>query len=207
MSGFHLILASESPRRKVLLTDLGIRLKIISPKVAEVPQAQESPRLFSRRLAREKAETVAGIYPRHWVLGADTVVVLADNILGKPKGPAEAASFLRLLSGRTHTVITSFCLVKKDLGFSKTRSVASSVTFKFLTKEEIAWYVRTNEPLDKAGAYAIQGKGAFLVKRIKGSYANVVGLPVSEVLEALEQYAGYKLGKAMQKSEIRSTFF
>jgi len=167
MSGFHLILASESPRRKVLLTDLGIRLKIISPRWLKCP-GPGIPSVVFPSPGPEKAETVAGIYPRHWVLGADTVVVLADNILGKPKGPTEAASFLRLLSGRTHTVITSFCLVKKDLGFSKTRSVASSVTFKILTKEEIAWYVRTNEPLDKAGAYAIQGKGAFLVKRIKG---------------------------------------
>jgi nucleoside triphosphate pyrophosphatase len=195
MREFRLILASESPRRKVLLTDLGVRLKIISPQVDEVPKAQEPPRMFSHRLAREKAETVAGAYPRYWVLGADTVVVLADTILGKPKGPTEAAYFLRLLSGRTHKVITSFCLVKKDLGFSTTRSVVSAVTFKALTKEEIAWYVRTKEPLDKAGAYAIQGKGAFLVKSIKGSYTNVVGLPVTEVLETLQKYAGFQLRK------------
>jgi septum formation protein len=123
------------------------------------------------------------------------VVVLGDKILGKPGRPREAAVFLQLLSGRSHRVITSFCLMKRDLGFSNTRSVASSVCFKTLTRKEIDWYVKTGEPLDKAGAYAIQGQGAFLVRSIKGSYTNVVGLPVTEVLEALVQYAGFQLGK------------
>jgi septum formation protein len=193
MKGFPLILASQSPRRKALLADLGLRLKIVSPRVAERPGAQESPRAFSRRLAREKAEAAARKYPRHWVLGADTVVVLEKTILGKPAGTREATVFLGRLSGRTHRVITSFCLTRKDSGFSITKSVASAVTFKAVTRNEIDWYVKTGEPLDKAGGYAIQGKGAFLVRKITGSYTNVVGLPVAEVLEALETYAGFRL--------------
>jgi septum formation protein len=192
-STFVLILASESPRRKTLLHDLGLRLKIVPAEVPEIAKPNEGPLKFSKRLAEGKAEVVSTRFPGQWVLGADTIVALDGILFGKPKHAREAAAFLRALSGKTHRVITSFCL-RNDLKKSSiTRSVSTQVTFKKLTPEEITWYVRTGEPLDKAGAYAIQGKGAFCVKTIRGSYTNVVGLPMTEVLEALEKYTGFQL--------------
>ncbi len=189
-----LVLASGSPRRKALLADLGLRLKIVSTEIPEIPQPDESPLSFSRRMAGMKAELVSKDYSRRWVLGADTVVVLGRNIFGKPENSLQAEKFLQALSGKTHLVITSFCLINRALKKSITRSVSTRVTFKTLSPREINWYILTAEPLDKAGAYAIQGKGAFCVQKIRGSYTNVVGLPVTEVLEALEKYAGFELG-------------
>ncbi len=186
-SPFLLILASESPRRKALLKDLGLRLKIVPAEVREIPRPKEDPVLFSKRMAEEKADIVSSLYPDQWVLGADTVVVLGEKMLGKPKDSQEAKKFLHLLSGETHRVITGFCLKNRALNRSLIKSVSTRVHFKSLSSEEIDWYVQTGEPLDKAGAYAIQGKGAFCVKKISGSYTNVVGLPVTEVLEALEK--------------------
>lgn len=192
---FFLILASASPRRKALLKDLGLRLKIIPPEVREIPHPKEDPVSFSKRMAEEKAGIVSSLYPNKWILGADTIVVLGEKILGKPKDSQEAKRFLALLSGETHQVITGFCLKNKALNHSLIQSVSTRVSFKSLSPEEIDWYVRTGEPLDKAGAYAIQGQGAFCVKNIRGSYTNVVGLPVTEVLEVLEKYAGFRLGR------------
>jgi septum formation protein len=191
---FLLILASGSPRRKSLLKDWGLRLKIVPADVQEVPRLREDPFLFSKRMAEEKAGIVSSLYPNHWVLGADTVVVLGEKILGKPKNSEEAKRFLRLLSGKTHRVITGFCLMNRAMNRSMVQGVSTRVKFKSLSLEEIDWYVQTGEPLDKAGAYAIQGKGAFCVKKIQGSYTNVVGLPVTEVLEALRKYAGFRFG-------------
>jgi septum formation protein len=192
-SAFLLVLASESPRRKALLRDLGLRLKIVPADVPEIPWPGEDPRLFSRRMAEEKAGIVSILHPGQWVLGADTVVVLGKKLLGKPKNPQEAKKFLSLLSGETHWVITGFCLMNRSLNRSLIKSVSTQVTFKSLSLTEIEWYVQTGEPLDKAGAYAIQGKGAFCVKKIRGSYTNVVGLPVTEVLAALEKVAGFRM--------------
>ncbi|MBI4764417.1 MAG: septum formation protein Maf [Deltaproteobacteria bacterium] len=191
---FLLILASGSPRRKALLKDLGLRLKIVPAEVREIPRSKEDPVFFSKRMAEAKAGIVSSLYPSQWILGADTVVVSGEKILGKPKNFQEAKSFLRLLSGETHEVITGFCLKHRVLNRSLIQSVSTRVSFKSLSREEIDWYVRTGEPLDKAGAYAIQGKGAFCVKAIRGSYTNVVGLPMTEVLEALKKYAGFQLG-------------
>lgn len=190
---FILILASESPRRKTLLNDLGLRLKIVPAEVPEIPEPHEDPLWFSQRLAERKAGVVSARYPGRWVLGADTIVALEGTLFGKPRQAREAADFLRALSGKTHRVITSFSLRNGLKKFSHTGSVTTRVTFKKLSSQEIAWYVRTGEPLDKAGAYAIQGKGAFCVKTIRGSYTNVVGLPVTEVLEALVKYTGFQL--------------
>ena len=189
-----LILASGSPRRKALLKDLNLRLKIVSTDIPELPELNESPLSFSRRMARRKTETVSVAFPQQWVLGADTVVVLEKKLLGKPKDSREAKKFLRTLSGKPHQVITSFCLKNRGMNLTIIKSVTTRVSFKTLSAEEIDWYVRTGEPLDKAGAYAIQGKGAFCVKKIQGSYTNVVGLPLTEVLEALVKYAGFQLG-------------
>jgi septum formation protein len=193
-SPFLLILASESPRRKAFLKDLGLRLKIVPAEVREIPRPKEDPLLFSQRMAEEKVDIVSSLYPEQWVLGADTVVVVGEKMLGKPKDSQQAKEFLHLLSGETHRVITGFCLKNRVLNRSLIKSVSTRVHFKSLSSEEIDWYVQTGEPLDKAGAYAIQGKGAFCVKKISGSYANVVGLPITEVLEALEKVTGFRLG-------------
>lgn len=176
-----------------MLNDLGLRLKIVPAEVPEIPEPHEDPLWFSKRLAERKAEVVSARYPERWVLGADTIVALEGTLFGKPRHAREAAAFLRALSGKTHRVITSFSLRNGLKKFSHTRSVTTRVTFKILSSQEIAWYVKTGEPLDKAGAYAIQGKGAFCVKTIQGSYTNVVGLPVTEVLEALVKYTGFQL--------------
>ncbi len=191
---FFLILASASPRRRELLRALGLRLKAVSAQVEEKRRKGEDPFAFAHRMAREKAACVSHRYPQQWVLGADTVVVLEKVLLGKPKDRQQALRFLSRLSGKEHRVITAFCLTHGDRGLTICRSVTTRVTFKRLSQEEIQWYVQTGEPLDKAGAYAIQGRGAFMVRRIRGSYTNVVGLPVTEVLEVLERFAGFQLG-------------
>jgi septum formation protein len=190
-----LILASESPRRMALLKDLGLRLKIVPAEVREIPGRYEDPVSFAKRMAEEKAGIVSSRYPDQWVLGADTVVVWGKRIMGKPKNAREAKRFLQLLSGETHQVITGFCLKHRGMNRSCVKSVSTQVHFKSLSAKEIDWYVQTGEPLDKAGAYAIQGKGAFCVKKISGSYSNVVGLPLTEVLEVLEKQAGFRLEK------------
>jgi septum formation protein len=190
---FYLVLASGSPRRKDLLADLSLDLKIVSTEIPEYPCPDETARSFSRRMARRKTELVSTFYHNHWVLGADTVVALDTQLFGKPANAREAKTFLQALSGKTHQVITSFCLKHRGQNKTITRSVSTRVTFKPLSSGEINWYVRTGEPLDKAGAYAIQGQGAFCVTKIQGSYTNVVGLPVTEVLETLQTYAGFRL--------------
>jgi septum formation protein len=190
-----LILASGSPRRKALLRDLGLALKIVPAEIPEKPGRKETPAAFARRMATEKAHGVSSSKPEDWVLGADTVVALQGKIFGKPKTEREAKAFLQELSGKTHRVITAFCLCHHQRGVSVIRSVETRVTFKTLSPREIKWYGQTGEPRDKAGAYAIQGKGAFCVQEIRGSYTNVVGLPVTEVLQALEEFAGFRIGK------------
>jgi nucleoside triphosphate pyrophosphatase len=191
---FLLILASGSPRRKTLLQELGLHPKIVPAEIEEIPNPGEDPVSFSRRMAEGKASIVSTRYPDYWVLGADTVVTLDETMFGKPRDDREAKNFLQALSGKTHRVITGFCLKNGSRARLITRSVSTQVTFKKLSLPEINWYVRTGEPRDKAGAYAVQGKGAFCVKKIRGSYTNVVGLPVTEVLEALIKYAGFHLG-------------
>jgi len=167
---------------------------MVSADVREIPHSNEDPESFSKRMAYEKAGIVSSLFSDQWVLGADTVVVFEGKIMGKPKHFKEAKRFLYLLSGQTHRVITGFCLTNRAGNHSHIQSVSTRVTFKPLSSQEIDWYVQTGEPLDKAGAYAIQGKGAFCVRKIQGSYTNVVGLPMAEVLEALKKYAGFQLG-------------
>jgi septum formation protein len=195
---FSLILASESPRRQALLAELGIPFRVVAARVEEVPRAGEPPAVFSKRMAQEKARAVSKQYPEDWVLGADTVVSLGRRILGKPDSLREAKKFLEALNNRTHEVITSFCLINQSLKKALARSVYTRVTFKHFSRWEIDWYLQTGEPLDKAGAYAIQGRGSFLIREIKGSYTNVVGLPLTEVLETLEKNAGFRLGEGAE---------
>ncbi len=201
MPPFSLILASESPRRQAFLNDLGIPFKVVAAQVQETPRAGEQPAVFSKRMAQEKARMVSRQYPEDWVLGADTVVSLGKRILGKPDSLREAKKFLEALNNRTHEVITSYCLINQSLKKALARSVYTRVTFKHFSRREIDWYLQTGEPLDKAGAYAIQGRGSFLVREIKGSYTNIVGLPLTEVLETLEKHAGFRLGEGMMDSQ------
>ncbi len=180
-----LILASVSPRRCYLLEQAGVDFSVIPSRVDERTIAECSPEQYVVKLAEAKAGEVASRYPESWVIGADTVVVVDHSILGKPRSRDDARNMLLRLSGRTHQVYTGFviCCKARKRHFSK--AVKTDVLFKELSDQEIEWYIHTPEPFDKAGAYAIQGMGTFLVRSINGSYTNVVGLPVSEVIEIL----------------------
>ncbi len=181
----HFILASGSPRRKRLLEGAGLVFDVViaPPDVEEeVAPGLEAEEEAMRR-AQAKAGCVAEMNPGALVLGADTVVVLDGEILGKPSGAGDAARMLGLLSGRTHEVITAFTLL--GAGSRQEEAVATKVSFRELDEETIARYAESGEPMDKAGAYAIQGMGGSLVDRVEGSYTNVVGLPVPEVLDML----------------------
>jgi septum formation protein len=180
-----LILASTSPRRAELLKSAGLAFEVICPDADEKLHAGETPVEYAVRTAREKAESVS-VPPNAIVLGADTVVAIEGHILGKPADDNDAQAMLRLLSGKMHEVITGVCLRSSEK--SVCFHVATAVLFRDLSEEEIAAYVATGDPLDKAGAYAIQNGAAGMVRRIDGSYSNVVGLPLCEVIEALEAF-------------------
>lgn len=180
-----LILASQSPRRKYLLEQAGISFSVIPSQVDEETVEVTKPDHYVRHLAEIKAGDVAKSHPDNWVLGADTIVSIDDMILGKPLTKEDAKAMLRKLSGRTHKVYTGYCLTCRSKNRMVSRTVETKVHFKELSDHEIDWYIHTPEPFDKAGSYAIQGLGTFLVKGIEGSYTNVVGLPVCEVIETL----------------------
>ncbi len=177
-----LLLASQSPRRRELLDSLGIEFDVHAPNVDESVLASEKPRAFAERLAGEKAAAISAD-PKTVILAADTIVVLGDWILGKPADDQHAFDMLNRLSGHTHEVITGVCLRRGDRNVIF--SVTTKVMFRTLEKGEILRYIATGCPMDKAGAYAIQGGAAHMVKEIHGSYTNVVGLPLSEVHEKL----------------------
>lgn len=181
-----LVLASASPRRRELLAGLGLRFRVV-PSPHEEPPVGARPEMGVRRSAFFKARSVAEREPSSWVLGADTVVVLGGLIFGKPGSPEEAARMLRSLSGRSHSVFTAVCLIHMRRGFSQMELIQTRVEFRELSEAEIAAYVRTGEPMDKAGAYGIQGLGAAFVKGVSGSYTNVVGLPLAETLTMLQK--------------------
>ena len=182
-----LILASASPRRQELLSSAGISFEVLPSEVDEGFQEGEPPEEYVVRLARRKATKAGERHKDRWVLAADTVVVIDGRILGKPGDRQEAKGMLGVLSDQEHRVITGFCLLRGDSGKSREGTVTTRVRFKRLSSREIEWYLDTGEPFDKAGAYAIQGKAAFMVKEIRGSYTNVVGLPLTEVIEALQE--------------------
>ena len=179
----RIILASASPRRVELLRAAGIDHDVIVANIDERVRPGEAPRAYVQRLAEEKARAVGAQAPGSLVLGADTVVVLAASMLGKPKDAAEAARMLRALSGRSHEVLTGIALLRAGACIS--RVAATQVEFAPLSDADIEAYVASGEPMDKAGAYAIQGLASRFVTRIEGSYSNVVGLPVALVWELL----------------------
>jgi len=183
-----LILASASPRRKSLLQELGLDFEIIEAQVEEKPVAGESPQDFVMRAACDKAGDVARENVASWILGADTVVVHGGRILGKPGDAEEALSVLETLAGQKHLVHTGFCLMNGKDDVLISRVVTTEAWFYPFSRDIAAAYVATGESLDKAGAYGIQGSGGFLVERINGSYSNVVGLPLAEVVEELLRY-------------------
>ena len=184
----HLVLASASPRRRALLEAAGIACTVDVVAVDERRRAGESPPAYVERLALEKAERVAARHPDRLVLGADTAVVVDDLVLGKPVDDADAVRMLRLLAGRAHEVLTGFAIIGRGQRVSAVEQ--TTVWFSSLTEPEIASYVASGEPRDKAGAYAIQGLASAFVPRIAGSYANVVGLPVAAVSDALRRLGG-----------------
>jgi septum formation protein len=180
-----LVLASASPRRQELLRNAGIPFEVRPADIPEDPLPGEVARDCAERLAREKALAIATKCPTDVVLGADTVVVIDGRILGKPSDAAEAARMLRMLSGRQHQVITGVCLVAS--GQCSAASETTSVEMSEIADPEIAAYVASGEPMDKAGAYAIQGIASRWIPRIDGDYSNVVGLPVALVWRMLRQ--------------------
>lgn len=186
-----LILASESPRRAGLLLSVGVEFDVRPSRVDESVWQGEpidpagGPAGIALRRAGLKARSVSCLHPDSWVLGADTIVVLGGSIFGKPSSRAEAVQMLETLSGKTHEVITGICLVRPGGKLLRGQSVTTRVSFKPLSAREIEAYVGTGEPMDKAGAYGIQGIGAFLARSVEGSYTNVVGLPLCEVLDWL----------------------
>ena len=182
-----IVLASASPRRRELLTSAGIDFSVVPGAVDEEPLPHEDPEGHVRRLAREKAQEVAGRTVGRFFIGADTVVVCDGEIMGKPTDAADAARMLKRLSGISHRVITGFAVYDRKRKGWLEDAVVTKVRFKMLRDEEIEAYVATGCPLDKAGAYAIQGGAAYMVEKIEGSYSNVVGLPLCEVVEALRR--------------------
>jgi septum formation protein len=199
----ELILASASPRRAELLRQIGVPFRRVVSGVDEDLQDPADPKEHVRVLSRRKAEDVAGRFNSGIVLGADTIVVLDEHILGKPADAREAQEMLAMLSGRTHQVYTGLTLVDAARGVSVSHVEVTEVTFRQLTGQEIAAYVATGEPLDKAGAYGIQGKGALLVRGIRGCYFNVVGLPLAGLMSALRRLEGGLGSESIDLSKSR----
>jgi septum formation protein len=174
-----LLLASSSPRRAEILRAVGWPFETLATDIDERIIAGEKPDAYVRRLALEKAAAAARLHPSRLVLGADTTVVVDSEILGKPQDENDARRMLRLLSGRWHDVLTGVALVRAEgNGCRAVAHESTRVRFGHLTDAEIAWYVKSNEPADKAGAYAVQGRAALFIEEIKGDFWNIVGLPV-----------------------------
>lgn len=210
----QVILASSSPRRKELLEQLGFSAKVIPSNVEEKRRDGEEPEMYVKRLAREKVLAVVQRVqatqtpandlsralrqtqreePARWVVGADTVVVLEGHIFEKPTDTHDAFEMLLRLEGREHEVITGFCVYDLKKNKEGLQAVRTGVTFKTMSKTEIERYIAVGEGADKAGAYAVQGVGAYLVERIDGSYSNVVGLPLCQVVEMMQEMGAHDL--------------
>ncbi len=188
-----LILASASPRRQTYLQELGIDFEIEVADIDEKADKNESALNYVSRIAEMKYQAVAQNHLSTWILAADTIVFLDGMILGKPSGSEDALKTLLYLRDKTHKVATAFCLGSIEKGVNYSQTVVSRVVFSPFSVKTARAYVNTGEPLDKAGAYAIQGKGTLLVKELLGSYSNVVGLPLTEVVSALIKYGIVKI--------------
>jgi septum formation protein len=179
-----LILASASPRRQELLREAGIPIEVHPAYIDEEQKEAEAPLNYVLRMAREKAEVIARKFPGCFVLGADTIVLIGNEVLGKPGDGEDAARMLRLLSGQEHSVTTAVSLISPSAQ-TNTRASTTKVSFRELAEEEIQQYIATGEPMDKAGAYAIQGGAGRWAIRMEGEFSNVVGLPLTLVSEML----------------------
>ena len=193
MTAPRVILASQSPRRRELLTLVGIVHEVRPADIDETYLAGEEPRAHAERLAREKAAVVAGEAPDALVIGSDTIVVVDGDVLGKPRSEVEAAAMLARLSGRSHTVMTAVAVSWR--GLQRSDVVEVGVTFHAISAEDIEAYVATREPMDKAGAYGIQGYGATIVQRVDGDYFAVMGLPLQRLVRLMaEMGVRYRFG-------------
>jgi septum formation protein len=190
-----LVLASASPRRRELLASVGLNFSVVASDAPEEELPGETPQEHVIRLSKEKARQVARrseVFGR-WFIGSDTIVLRDETILGKPKDAEDATAMLTSLSGRSHKVLSGYAVFDRQTGSTVAGAVSTAVRFKELTESEIAGYIATGEPFDKAGSYAIQGIGVFMVLAIEGSYTNVVGLPLCEVIEVLERVGAVRL--------------
>jgi septum formation protein len=181
------ILASSSPRRRELLASIGLDFEVVPSHVPEVHQEGEAPEEYVARLSRDKATAVAREHSSQWVIAADTTVLLGEELLEKPLDTNDAERMLATIAGKTHVVYTGVTLEHGERGYSETRVAESEVRMLPLSRSDIEWYVRTGEPLDKAGAYAVQGIGAMFIDSIHGSYTNVVGLPLATLFQMLRR--------------------
>ncbi len=185
-----LVLASVSPRRKAILQQIGIPFETAGSMIEETFYKEALPADSACSIAIKKVESIKHDYNNRWILGADTIVVINKNIFGKPKNPEECKGMLLSLKGKTHEVITGFCIHDPGKQLVHHEAVMTEVKIKELSNTEIEAYIKSGEPFGKAGAYAIQGIGSFMIEKINGSYTNVVGLPVFEVVNALLRCGG-----------------
>jgi septum formation protein len=183
-----IILASSSPRRKELLEKIGISFTVDPSDYPEDLNSDLSPEELAKSISRGKAQAVAKKYKDAIIIAADTFGILNGKILGKPHTPSEAEAMLQLISGKSHRVITGLTVIDSARQKSVTRTIETQVYIKKLSPEQISHYVKTGEPLDKAGAYAIQGLGSIIVEKIAGDYYNVVGLPLCALAESLKEF-------------------
>jgi len=191
--GNRLVLASRSPRRYELLKQVGLECDVIPSRIEENFVKGESPRKHVLRLAEAKALDVGNQYSDRWIIAADTIVYIDHSILGKPKSREEAKKMLRRLSGKEHWVLTGFSVHHLQKGKGDREAVRTAVKFKKLTQPEMEWYIQTGEPFDKAGGYGIQGIGSFMIESIHGSYTNVVGLPLCELMKMLVRLGALRI--------------
>lgn len=183
-----IILASASPRRKEILQKTGLKFKVYASDYEEDMDSHSDPHKLARHLSYMKAKKVAHKHKNALIIAADTFIVFKGKLLGKPHTGPEARGMLKAMNGRAHSVITGFTVMDTGTNRKISRSVETKVYFKKMTAKEIESYIRSGEPLDKAGGYAIQGLGAVLVKRIEGDYLNVVGLPLNALIECLKKF-------------------
>ena len=189
----RIILASASPRREELLEKTGLEFEVDPGNHAEELRPADDPHALAREISLKKASIVAGRYTDALIIAADTFIVFRDMILGKPETEVEARKMIAVLNGKRHVVVTGFTIIDVESGKTVSKSVETAVYMRKLSSKEIEAYVRSGEPLGKAGAYAIQGLGAVLIDRIEGDYFNVVGLPLADLVEALKDFAVYVL--------------